>query len=106
MEKYASDQHLIRDYENPKLPLEKRVPSLARRFSCLSRADGLTPWAAETFYAWVTAQAKSSSEWHAGHFILNLWGEGPWGPFDAIAAVSKWSDPDRTLFAAWARSWR
>ena len=83
-----NDNGLVRDYENSSLPLERRVPSLARRFSCLKRADGVDPWCSETFHKWVTENGENTCEWHAGHLILNLMGQGPWKPFDAISAVS------------------
>jgi hypothetical protein len=96
---------LVRDYENPALSLEERLPSLARRFSCLNGVGGLNPWSALDFYDWVLMQGESSSAWHAGHLVLNVYGKGPWVGFDAIAAVQVWNEADRGLFAAWARFW-
>ncbi len=97
---------LLRDYENSTLPLDKRVPSLARRFSCLKHAEGVEPWCPDTFHKWISERGTDTCEWHAGHLILNLSGKGPWKEFDAISAVSIWNEDDRTLFATWARSWR
>ncbi len=97
---------LVRDYENPELPLERRLPSLARRFSCLKKADGLEPWSPDDLYTWVTTKGDATPAWHAGHLILNVLGDGPWDRFDAVAAVTVWDDKDRTVFANWVRSWR
>lgn len=97
---------LIRDYENPDLPLNRRLPSLARRFSCLKDADGLKPWSPKEFYTWIAAKGEGTPAWHAGHLILNVSGDGPWGPFDAIAAVTTWGEKDRNVFATWALSWK
>lgn len=96
---------LVRDYENSGLSLEERLPSLARRFSCLTGAKGLNPWSASEFYNWVLMQEENSSAWHAGHLVLNVYGKGPWVAFDAIAAVQIWNEDDRALFAAWVRFW-
>jgi hypothetical protein len=101
-----NDNRLVRDYENSGLPIKERVPSLARRFSCLKNARGVAPWSAGTFHSWVISQGEGTAAWHAGHLILNLSGVGPWARFDAISAVMVWNDDDRTLFATWARSWR
>ena len=97
---------LIRDYENPDLTMDRRLPSLARRFSCLKGADGLEPWSPDKFHAWVIAAGQGTPAWHAGHLILNLSGKGSWEPFDAIAAVDTWDDPDKSLFATWVLSWK
>jgi len=96
---------LIRDYENLELPLEKRLPSLARRFTCLADADGLTPWIPEQLYVWTLSRGAGTPAWHAGHLILNLSGDGPWQTFNAIEAVRIWNGEDRAIFANWARTW-
>ena len=96
---------LIRDYENPDLPLERRLPSLARRFTCLEDAQGLDPWSPERFHSWIESMGNNSPAWHAGHLILNVSGGGPWRKFDAIAAIGAWNEKDRATFAAWARTW-
>jgi hypothetical protein len=97
---------LIRDYENLDLPLERRLPSLARRFPCLRHADGLMPFNAETFHEWLKSRPESTPERHAGLLILNLFGKGPWEPFDAIRAIERFDDESRAVFANWARCWR
>ncbi len=99
-------ERLIRDYENRDLPLERRLPSLARRFRCLKDAAGLEPWTPDWLYAWTKEQGKDTSAWHAGHFVLNLSGEGPWEKFDAVAAVRVWSEEEKKIFATWALSWQ
>ncbi len=99
-------QSLIRDYENPNLPLDTRVASLARRFPCLAEAVGLDPWTPEFFGQWLIEQGENTASWHAGQLILSLLGTQPQNGFDAIAAVRVWSDSDREVFAAWARTWR
>ena len=99
-------EKLIRDYENTELSKDERIPSLAKRFSSLQQADGLKPWHPATFHAWVAAQPQGGATWHAGHFVLNLYGKGPWESFDAIAARKAWSDAERALFANWVKSWK
>jgi hypothetical protein len=100
-----TQRRLVRDYENPELPLEKRLPSLARRFPCLSKADGLDEWSAERFHAWIVNKGADSHAWHAGHLVLNLFEKGPWEKFDAVSAICHWDDESRSIFAAWAISW-
>ncbi len=97
---------LIRDYENPDLPFERRLPSLARRFTCLKGAAGLEPWSPAALYSWIETAGEGTAAWHAGHLILNLSGPGDWSSFDAIAAVKTWNDEDLTVFTTWARTWR
>jgi hypothetical protein len=96
---------LIRDYENPSLPLEKRLPSLAMRFPCLRRAEGLAPFTTETFYSWLSTQPPDTPAWHAGHLILNLFGRGPWERFDAVRALRSFGEEERSVFANWVRCW-
>jgi hypothetical protein len=97
---------LLRDYENPELPLEMRLPSLARRFPCLKGAPGLNPFNTGTLHQWLLTRPEDSAARHAGLLILNLGGKGPWATFDAIRAVSVFDEENRTVFANWARSWR
>ena len=99
-------EKLIRDYENTELSKDERIPSLAKRFSSLQPAEGLSPWNPEIFHGWIAKQPQGSAIWHAGHFILNLYGKGPWEAFDAIAARASWSDAERALFANWVKSWK
>ncbi len=96
---------LVRDYENSSLSLEERLPSLARRFSCLGGAKGLDSWSASEFYDWILMQNEKSPAWHAGHLVLNVYDRGQWAAFDAISAVRVWNEEDRALFAAWVRFW-
>ena len=97
---------LIRDYENSALPLERRLPSLARRFPCLCNAPGLEPFSPERFRVWIADQGRDSAAWHAGHLILNLFGDGPWDKFDAVGALGAFEPEDRDVFANWVRCWQ
>ena len=101
-----STVHLLRDYENPDLPLEARLPSLARRFPCLKGAPGLDPFSIETFYRWVDTRPEQSAARHAGYLILSLSGKGPWPRFDAVAAIPVFDEENRLVFANWARTWQ
>ena len=101
-----SSNSLVRDYENPNLSLEQRLPSLARRFPCLERADGLDPWSPNAFYEWALSDGEGTSRWHAAHLVLNLEGKGPWKQFDAIAAIQIFGDADRLVFSSWAKTWK
>ena len=96
---------LIRDYENPNLSMEERLPSLAMRFSCLRRAKGLAPFTSATFYSWLSSQPQDTPAWHAGHLILNLFGTGPWERFDAVRALQSFGEEERSVFANWVRCW-
>ena len=96
---------LMRDYENQLLPLEKRVPSLARRFPSLRHAPGLEPFSPSAFHAWTTQQGRDTCAWHAGHLILNLTGTGEWEAFDAVAAVQAFDENHRIIFSNWIRCW-
>jgi hypothetical protein len=97
---------MIRDYENSALPLERRLPSLAKRFTCLKNAKGLEPWSTDVLFAWLKTQGQGSAAWHAGLFILNLFAQGGWDEFDAIGAIQSWDERDKTVFATWVKSWR
>jgi hypothetical protein len=101
-----TNERLIRDYENQELPIERRLPSLARRFACLKDADGLNPWSPDKLHAWIAVQGKNTAAWHAGHLILNLSGPGSWEKFDAVAALGTWGEREKKVFATWALSWR
>lgn len=97
---------LVRDYENDELPLERRLPSLARRFDCLVGALGLDPWSPEALHRWTLGQVVGSAPWHAGHLILNLVGSGPWAKFEVIDAVDALNEKDRRTLATWVIGWR
>lgn len=97
---------LLRDYENPELSLQIRLPSLARRFPCLKAAPGLDPFCEAEFHAWIKTRPPGSAARHAGLLILNLGGPGPWEPFDAIGAVTVFDEANRAVFANWTLSWR
>ena len=99
-------QSLVRDYENPKLPLETRAASLARRFPSLAQAKGLDPFTPELFGLWLEEEGQGTPAWHAGQLILSLVGSATPSSFDAIAAVRAWNADDRAVFAAWARTWQ
>jgi len=49
----------IRDYENSNLPLERRLPSLARRFASLKKAIGLDPWSPENCICGLRLRVKT-----------------------------------------------
>ncbi len=101
-----SSVRLLRDYENPDLSLEIRLPSLARRFSCLSEAPGLDPFEPQVFHKWAYEQPPHSPSKHAALMVLNLLSPGKWEPFDALTAVKLFSPHDRDVLANWVRSWR
>ena len=101
-----STVRLLRDYENPDLPLAVRLPSLARRFPCLRGASGLDPFSVMDFHQWVASRPEESAARHAGCLILSLAGDGPWPRFDAVAAISTFDEENRLVFANWARTWR
>ena len=99
------ERRLIRDYENTDLPLERRLPSLARRFPCLTGARGIDPWSPDELHRWVESQEEGCAGRYAGLFVLNLLGDGPWDRFDAVRAVPVWDDDERRTFANWVRTW-
>ncbi len=96
----------IRSYERTDLGLEERLPSLALRFPCLEGALGLEPWDTARLHAWIAGQGEGGAAWHAGLLLLNLWGEGPWPPFDMLAAARTWEDGDKQMFINWLRVWK
>ena len=97
---------MIRAYERSDLPIEEKLPSLARRFTSLADAPGLEPWDPPSFHAWVLEREDGSAARHAGLFILNLFGAGPWDTFDILAATRVWDEGDRQAFINWMRVWR
>ena len=96
----------IRAYERGDLPLEERLPSLARRFPCLESASGIDPWDPEALHSWARALPSGSAGFHAAHLILNIWGPGPWEGFDLLEAARTWDEADRQTFVDWIRVWR
>ncbi len=96
----------IRGYERKDLPLDRRLPSLARRFPCLEGARGVDPWAPEEFHGWMTEMGEGTATFHAGLLILNLWQPGHWPRFDLLEAAQVWGESDRQTFINWMRVWR
>jgi hypothetical protein len=96
----------IRSYERADLDLGGRLPSLARRFPSLKGAGGLEPWNPAAFHAWIAERGEGGAAWHAGLLLLNLWGAGPWPPFDLLAAARVWEDGDKQMFVNWLRVWK
>ena len=96
----------IRAYERGDLPLEERLPSLARRFPCLQGAAGIDPWDPEALHRWAQASPEESSARYAATLVLNLWREGPWDRFDILAAARVWEEADLQTFVDWLRVWR
>jgi len=96
----------IRAYERNDLPIEERLPSLARRFPCLEGAEGIDPWEPEVFHRWVARHPEGDPAFHGGLLLLNLWSRGPWPGFDALAAARVWLEPDRLAFIGWMKVWR
>lgn len=76
---------------------------LAHEFEILSIK--LTPdwkWDSRTFD--LSARSYSSSEKAAARFLLSVWSPHvKWkcGPFNAVDAISHWSDHDRRVFTDW-----
>ena len=96
----------IRAYERSDLPVEEKLPSLGKRFPCLTGASGLDPWDSTVFHEWVSQQENGSSAYHAGHLLLNLFGDGPWEQFDILAARRVWAPDDRLAFIKWIQVWQ
>ncbi len=96
----------IRAYERSDLPLEEKLSSLGKRFPCLKGARGFDPWDPTVFHAWVSRQENGGSAYHAGHLLLNLSGDGPWEPFDILAARRVWTSDDRQTFIKWMKVWQ
>ena len=94
----------IRSYERKELPLEKRLPSLARRFPSLNRADGVDPWDPEKLNRWVEGCDDPAAE-QAGLLLLGLAGIPTSKPFDVLVAMGCWSDDDRQMFVNFLRIW-
>lgn len=88
---------------------QEYIIALARSFKCLStKVEDLTPetWDAEAFLN--SVEGWSPSELYAAQFIVGVWsGPGSSWPkenafeFDAISAISHWSDANRSAFVAW-----
>jgi hypothetical protein len=96
----------IRAYERGDLPLEQRLTSLGRRFPCLEEAQGLDPFEPHRLHTWALDQGVDSGAHHAAVLLLNLWGDGPWDRFDALAAARQWSEADKQMFVNWLLVWR
>ena len=97
---------MTRAYESSGLPLEERLPSLARRFPSLVDANGLEPWAPGELHDWLVAQPGDSAARHSALLLLSLWGEGEWPPFNVVEALASWDAEHKLIFSRWARCWK
>lgn len=92
-----------------------RMSALARTFPSLARitggagnaAPGVAPFDALELHTWVTTSgARTSGNYHAVAFVLNVFNGPEWGekmPFDVVQAFAVWDRPHREAFLAWAR---
>jgi len=90
--------------DDGELDAARATTMLARGFPSLRLADGVTPWNADRFVAWLAGPAPSAGMAHAGRFVLGVWNpradwaevarelgidaaEGRLGKFDLFAAM-------------------
>ncbi|MBN2714252.1 MAG: hypothetical protein JXX14_00275 [Deltaproteobacteria bacterium] len=94
----------IRAYEQKNLPLEERLTSLARRFSTLKNAHGVSPFAPEILYDWIS-QSSDIAVFQTGLLMLQLAGYDTTERFDLLLAMSAWDEDDRQMFINFLRVW-
>jgi hypothetical protein len=94
----------IRAYERKDLPLEKRLSSLARRFTPLANAHGINPFEPEVLYEWIS-RSNDIATFQTGLLMLKLAGYETEEHFDLLSAMSAWEDTDRQMFINFLRIW-
>jgi len=97
---------IIRSYERADLPLSERLMSLARRFTCLDGADGISPFAPALLHRWVLTQPIDSAAHQTGLLLLNLADADIGERFDALRAARAWCPEDRQMFINLLRIWQ
>lgn len=94
----------IRAYERKDLPIEKRLPSLARRFTPLRNAHGISPFDPEALYEWIS-RSNDTATFQTGLLILKLADYETEEHFDLLSAMSSWEEADRQMFINFLRIW-
>lgn len=91
---------------------------LGRLFPTLRGADGIEPWDADRFLAWLCGPVPSSGAQHAGRFLLSVWNPSTdWREvardggiegaderlrrFDIHDAAGTWDEPHRLACMTW-----
>lgn len=96
----------IRAYERFDLPLEERLPSLARRFPCLKDAEGIFPWDPDKLHNWILGLDENNPAYQTGVLLLNLVEHPTPLRFDVLKAAVGWSEQDRQMFVDFMRIWK
>ncbi|MBN2803838.1 MAG: hypothetical protein JXR91_12160 [Deltaproteobacteria bacterium] len=94
----------IRAYERTDLHPGIRLPSLAKRFSCLIDAKGINPWNPETLYAWVKEVEDTASR-QGGLLILGLAKIETAEKFDLFSAMESFIEQDRQMLVNLMKIW-
>lgn len=94
----------IRAYEQKTLPLDQRLSSLAKRFSALEQADGISPFEPSQLYQWV-AQSNDVAAIQTGLLLLQLSQFPTNAQFDVLGAMKAWNEADRQMFINFLRIW-
>jgi hypothetical protein len=94
----------IRAYERTDLPLCIRLPSLAKRFSCLIDAKGITPWNTDSLYSWVKA-VNDMAPRQGGLLILGLAKIETDEKFDLFSAMESFKEQDRQMLVNLMKIW-
>ncbi len=94
----------IRAYEQKNLPIEKRLPSLAKRFECLKNMPGLEPWNTALISDWIKTIDSVASK-QGALLLLGLAGVKSDKKFDLFIAMKSWTDSDRQMFVNLLRIW-
>lgn len=87
---------------------DRALSLLGRAFPNLSQADGLRPfWNPYALSDWARDPARTEEQRDCVRFLLTVWDpgrleHGPLGPFDAMAAITRWDPAQRAVFAVWA----
>lgn len=94
----------IRAYERKDLPLTDRLTSLARRFTPLKNAHGVSPFDPDTLYEWIS-ESNDTAVFQTGLLLLQLVGFETTERFDLMSAMSAWEEEDRQMFINFLRVW-
>ena len=94
----------IRAYEQKDLPLLDRLASLAKRFTPLKNAHGISPFDPEALYEWIS-QSSDIAVFQTGLLMLQLANFETAEHFDLLLAMSAWEEDDRQMFINFLRVW-
>jgi hypothetical protein len=84
-----------------------KITNLVRQFPTLRNAEGVEPFEATKFEAWVRNHSPGGGAIHAARFVLGVFNSrARWklGAFNVFDALDCWDAAHREAFLKWARN--